>query len=185
MPSASYEQALHATRQKHALGKTFTGRFMLRYLDDIRECVRAYSVKTVLDYGCGRGVQWSGGTLARELGVTVTKYDPGVPAWSKDPVGKFDLVICTQVLGSIPVEDLPWVIARLYGYANRCVFIGERLGPVRKRIYSDLAEEGLMPHEWTREQWKVALAGVDSKGVGVLLRTNDRRIKDSRLERVW
>lgn len=185
MPSEAYKQALEATKRNHARQKTFSGRFLVRYLDDIREFIRAYNVRTVLDYGCGRGVQWEDGTLEAGLGVTVTKYDPGVPAFSKEPEGKFDLVICTQVLGSIPVEDLRWVIGRLYGYATGCVYVGERLGPVRKRIHAGLAEDGLMPHGWTHAQWKAALAAVDCRSVGVVLRTNDRRTKERRMERVW
>ena len=125
--------------------------------------------------------------LERDLGITsLTLYDPGVPAFAQEPVGRFDMVICTQALGSIPVADLPWMLGRLYGWAKMVVYVGERLGPVRKKIHADLAAAGAMPHEWTREQWKEMLngTGTGSGDVAVYLRTSDRRTRESLMARI-
>ena len=183
MTTENYFKALEATKKLHEGEKLFSGRFLTRYLDDIRQLIVRYDVKTLLDYGCGRAVAWEDGTLARELGVKVTLYDPGVPRFAADPVGTFDMVICTQALGSVPIDALSWVIDRLDSFAIRVVYIGERLGPVRKRVHYDLANRGVMPHGWTRGRWKEEISRI-SRGCDVYLRTTDKRDKSSVLEQV-
>ena len=183
MPTDAYYRALAATKKLHAGEKMFSGRFLVRYLDDIRAIIAQYRVKTMLDYGCGRAVKWEDGTLAKELGVEVTLYDPGVPRFETEPVGSFDMVICTQALGSIPVSDIEWAIDRLDGYARSAVYIGERLGPVRKKLHKDMAAEGAMPHEWTHDQWVGAVA-TRARGCSFYVRTTDKRAGVSRMEEV-
>lgn len=154
-PSADYDAALDATRRFHARNKGFSGRFMIRYWTDIDRLIREFGCRTMLDYGCGRGVQYEMPEIQEGLaaaGIThVQKYDPGVGEFSEEPRGQYDLVICTQVLGSIPIPDLQWVLGRLCGFASRAVYIGERIGPVRKRLHAFLGDK--MPHEWPRERW--------------------------------
>lgn len=185
-PSASYYRALRATQVKHASSPVFSGRFLLRYLEDVRMLVREHAVETVLDYGCGKGHQWTTeiadgqGMLADILGVRPTLYDPGWPQFAAEPQGQFDMVICTQALGSIPIIDLPWVVMRMMEHARRVLYVGEKLGPVRKRIHKDMAGE--MPHEWTHDQWAAELQKARMPGKTIALRTNDKRTSVSRLE---
>jgi hypothetical protein len=185
MPSENYHRALKATQALHANStKRFTGRFLVRYLDDVRGLVKEHRARTLCDYGAGKGVVWKETPLAAELGLTgVFLYDPGVPEYSREPTGKFDMVICTQALGSIPVSDLPWVIDRLYSLASKVVYVGEKLGPVRKQIHRDMADAGLMPHGWSRERWVMALRRPNAS-VPLYLRTNDKVRGESVLGRV-
>src|SRR6185369_14722264 len=120
-PHPDYHRALDATRKHHREHKTFSGRFLFRYVYDVKAIIDELGCKTMLDYGCGKGVQYeqpmdNGMMIPDYLGVEVTKFDPGVPRFNVEPQGKFDIVICTQVLGSIPVAGLPWVVDRLYGF---------------------------------------------------------------------
>lgn len=183
MTTEAYDRALAITREHHATRKTFSGRYLSRYLDDIRPLIEQHGVKTILDYGCGKAEVWKQG-LAEELGVKVTLYDPGVAQYDADPVGTFDMVICTQALGSIPVDALPWVVGRLFGYARTIVYVGERLGPVRKKLHAEMVEEGVMPHGWTHEQWRELLTEhvPNARTADGWLRTNDRRTHESKLE---
>lgn len=154
-PGPDYQRALAATQKHHREHKTFSGRFLFRYLDDVKMLVEKYGCKTMLDYGCGKGVQYTqpldnGKLLAEFLGVEVTKYDPGWPEFAAEPEGKFDLVICTQALGAIPIDSLPWAIGRLYGFASKAVYVAERIRPVKKNLHKHMAEKMpyLKPHEW-------------------------------------
>lgn len=183
-PSPAYFEALKATQKLHANTKKFNGRFLWRYLDVLEPALRELGCKTLLDYGSGKGKQWatpldeSGQLLADRLGVEVTMYDPGLSQYSKLPVGKFDAVVCTQVLGSIPVADLPWVVDRMYGYADKLLFVGERLRKVRKKFLDHMKDQ--MPHEWSHEQWEDALRRPDH-GIRVLLKTKNGSVKISDL----
>lgn len=186
-PSDSYYQALQATQHLHATTKKFNGRFLLRYAEEVEALIREFDCKTLLDYGCGKGVQWErpmpeGGFLAERLGVKVTKYDPGWPPFAAEPQGQFDIVVCTQVLGSIPIVDLPWILERIYGFASKAVYIGERIKPLRKQHLAHMADQ--MPHEWPHDRWAEALRSVTSS-VPVILKTFDSIIGQARQERIW
>jgi hypothetical protein len=159
-PSPAYFEALRATQRLHHNTKKFNGRFLWRYLDVLEPLIHSLNCRTLLDYGCGKAKQWTtpmddGLLLADRLGVEVTMYDPGLPQYSKLPEGTFDAVVCTQVLGAIPISDLPWVIDRLYAYADKLLFTGERVRPVRKKLHAHMREQ--MPHEWSPKQWQDVL----------------------------
>ena len=116
--------------------KSWAGYDVVKYQKKIKDLVVRYRATTILDYGCGKGLQYkeplpyasedNWQTFDEYLGVTVYKYDPCVPEHSTlPPVGtKFDGVICTQVLNSIPDDDMPWVHDLLEGYASKFCFVG-------------------------------------------------------------
>lgn len=197
-PSPAYFQALANSKKFHLKQKGFSGRFMFRYAEDVRELIRATGATSMLDYGCGRGVQYErpmedGRTLLEYLGLQadqVRKYDPAWPPFEAEPKGQWDVVVCTQVLGSVPVQDLPWVLDRLFMFARRAVYIAEVLTPSpRKRLHHDMADDGLMPHGWTHEEWRAQLGAVWRQNPGKTLwfRTKNKLVtKGPRLlERTW
>src|SRR6266481_1302996 len=150
-PSDKYFRALGLTEDFHDKGgKTFSGQFTWKNRHRIKEIIDRFDVHSILDYGCGKGKQYinidpdSGQSLEEYWGIITTKYDPGVKQFSREPTGKFDLVICVQVLGSIPSDDLPWVVDRLYSFATKAIFVSERLAIPRKQIYASMADD--MPH---------------------------------------
>jgi hypothetical protein len=185
--SKDYDTALRQTQKFHQREKGFSGRFMVRYIEDIKQIATAHQCKSMLDYGCGRGAQYAepleidGRFVSVEdyLGIhDITKYDPGYQPFAKEPSGRFDLVICTQVLGSIPVGDLPAVLDRIFSYAIRAVYIGEVLNDApRKQLHHSLASAGKMPHGWSRDQWadQVRAAGERHPKIAAYLRTKDKR----------
>ena len=130
--------------------KSWAGYDVVKYQKKIKDLVDRYRATTILDYGCGKGMQYkeplpyasedNWQTFNEYLGVTVYKYDPCVPEHSTlPPVGtKFDGVICTQVLNSIPDDDMPWVRDLLEGYATKFCFIGlnfQREAKGKKTMY--------------------------------------------------
>lgn len=157
--SPAYYAALKRTQHHHRdkQGKTFSGRFTWKQRHRIKGIIDRFSARTMLDYGCGWGKQYqerdpqTGQSLAEYWGIDPVKFDPGVPHFQQEPAGKFDLVICVQVLGSIPVADLPAIIDRLYGHANKAIFVAERIGNPHKAIFDDMKSE--MPHEKSMEWW--------------------------------
>lgn len=186
-----YDLALKATQDFHTREKGFSGRFLLRYLEDVKHLCDHYAVASMLDYGCGRGAQYEGAPIEVKtlggvanmsvqnwLGIThLAKYDPGYPPFAGEPEGKFDLVICTQVLGSIPISDLQWVIERICAYATCAVYFAESLVEApRKQLHRNL--RGKMPHGWTREQWSEVIAegSREFPDMPVFLRTKDKTV---------
>jgi len=159
-PSERYLRALGLTQRHHAAqDKTFSGQFTWKQRHRIKVLIERFGAASMLDYGCGKGKQYDparnrdteGRSLEEFWGIAPTRYDPGVPAYAAEPQGKFDLVICVQVLGSIPTADLPWVIDRLYGFAGKAIFVAERLILPRKQIYQSMRAE--MPYGHSAEHW--------------------------------
>ncbi len=162
--SPEYYAALKRTQRHHQAkqGKTFSGRFTWKQRHRIKTLIDRFAAASLLDYGCGWGKQHTerdeqtGQSLAEYWGVEPVKYDPGVPHFQAEPKGKFDLVLCVQVLGSIPTGDLPAIIDRLYAHATKAIFVVERLGAVRKQIFDDMEEA--MPHGQSMKWWLEMLA---------------------------
>jgi hypothetical protein len=156
-PSEKYRKAISLGSGHHARqSKTWSGRFTWKMRHRIKELIDQFEVKSILDYGCGKGRQYEdidekGQNLEQYWGIMTTKYDPCVTWFSQEPHGKFDMVICVQVLGSIPRDDLPWVIDRLYRFASKVIFVSERLIIPRKQIYAEMVED--MPYGMTRDEW--------------------------------
>lgn len=167
--SSDYYRALAEATEHHASSKTYSGKFLRPHAPFIKEIIDRLECRSVLDYGCGKGAQYAwvshgddasipeGMTIEQYWGVPVTKFDPAYPPFAKDPEGNFDLVICTHTLGAIPRADLPSIIERLYLLANKAVYIAEKIGPVKKKVYS---QEILRPLGYKRHDWEALLTSV-------------------------
>lgn len=96
------------------------------YFKEIKAIIDRNECRTLLDYGCGKAMHYSEGVLPssnwdKEWGVTATLYDPGVEKFNKKPEGKFDMVICTDVLEH--VEDPGWAVKDIFSYPTKAAFI--------------------------------------------------------------
>lgn len=157
MTSAYYAESLRLGKEFQQQNKSWAGYDVVKYQKQIKDLVDRYGAQTILDYGCGKGLQYQeplpyGGnagidvprdqwqTFDQYLGVKVYCYDPCVAEFEQlPPEGtKFDGVICTQVLNSIPDDDLSWVRGLLQQYASKFCFVGlnfQREAKTRKTMY--------------------------------------------------
>lgn len=167
MVSSYYNESVERGAEFQQQNKSWDGKDTFSYHRQIKDVVQRYNCKTVLDYGCGKGHQWSDTvpfwpntmpeTFANYLGVTeVTKYDPCVAEFSTEPeIKKYDLVICTQVLPSIPDPDIEWVRDRLMLLTGKACFIGmhSKTPKAKKLIYDKNYFQQLRTEDWYREQF--------------------------------
>jgi len=152
-----YLESVAAGRRFQQQNKSWAGYDVVKYQNKIRDLVRRYNARTILDYGCGKGLQYSDPlpygakpdlelpqdqwqTFDQYLGVTVYCYDPCVAEFETPPPPdvKFDGVICTQVLNSIPDDDMTWVRHTLERHADKFCFIGlnfQRAAKSKKIMY--------------------------------------------------
>lgn len=153
-PSARYRELLEQYRSLHRDGdlakgipakQMFDGRSLPRQATRIKALVAKTRTKGLLDYGCGKGAvylaprfmegaqSWNG--IGAYWGVErVHLYDPGHEPYSKLPEGRFEGVICTDVLEHCPAEDMPWIVGELFGYAERFVFANVACYPAGKTL---------------------------------------------------
>jgi hypothetical protein len=76
--------------------------------------------RSILDYGCGqaRTVDW----LSRIYDATPYRYDPAIPDIATLPGVSADLVICTDVMEHIPLEDVDRVLTEIRAISARAFF---------------------------------------------------------------
>lgn len=161
MPSALYRQAVTDATRHHARSKTYSGRLLRPHKAFLSAMIDRLGVRSILDVGAGKGEQYTwidpadGMTMEQAWGIDVRKYDPCWPPYAEEPSGKFDLVICTHTLGSIPIDDMPWFLDRLFGFASKAVFIGEKIGPIKKGVHGKRAG---FSNDWSAIEWIEAIA---------------------------
>jgi hypothetical protein len=102
---------------------------------------RHVEAKTVLDYGCGKGMLkaamerggWDHALVQPILPYEILEYDPAVEGKTEKPIAA-DLVVCSDVLEHIEPECLDDVLDDLRNIAQRAVllFVGTR--PAKKTL---------------------------------------------------
>jgi len=114
---------LEQYRELQAQGK-FPGLAMLPFVPDIAELVNEFDSKTILDYGCGLGFQYTREKAYKAWGMKPPAlYDPAVDRYSIKPEGQFDGVICTDVLEHVPADELDAMVREIAGYARQWAFV--------------------------------------------------------------
>lgn len=151
-PSPRYRELQAIYREAHEEGiagaeggaaGTFAGGSLPEHVPAIGALMERTGSRTVLDYGCGKATAYGrpleeagGRTIHQAWGVDdVRLYDPGVERFSDYPEGeRFDAVICTDVLEHIPPDDVDWVLAELFGHAEKLVFANVAAYPAYKTL---------------------------------------------------
>jgi len=112
---SSYAEQLtkeHAGTNWGSTGFRYSGRAIAEVVD-----ARSY-LRTALDYGCGKG------TIAQNFPhLAFTQYDPGIPSLSKKPKGRYDLVVCTDVMEHVEPHLVAHVVKELGEYTDKVLFV--------------------------------------------------------------
>jgi hypothetical protein len=143
-PSSEYARLLKQYQQLHAEGDPargipaenfYPGKSLPFHAPAIKQMIDMTGAKTVLDYGCGKGLQYTWQDLKFKDGSTAKNmqtywgvdqircYDPAVPKFMALPNGKFDGVVSTDVLEHVPTDDVDWILNEIFAYADKFVFL--------------------------------------------------------------
>ncbi len=125
-----YDYYIEQYKQAHQDPKTFPGISLRYYVRDIKRLIEGTNSKTLLDYGCGKGEQYTNHELMSKYGempndrwgITPTLYDPAVPSHDVLPEGTFDGVICTDVMEHIPESGVDIVFEQALSKADKFAF---------------------------------------------------------------
>lgn len=139
----------------------FRGLSVLKYQDELAAIVCATGAVTLLDYGCGLGQQYTDHHLHERLGVPMPAlYDPGVVGLETKPQGRFDGVICSDVLEHVPERLVENVIAECFDYADKFVWFSVCCRPAKK-CFADGTNlhVTIKPPSWWKKLVKRVAAG--------------------------
>lgn len=86
---------------------------------DIECTAKNNNCKSILDFGCGFGL------LKQKIGhkFDVTEYDAGIEGKNKLPVGKFDMVVCCDVMEHVEPEFVDQTIDWIYYYSTKIIYV--------------------------------------------------------------
>jgi hypothetical protein len=179
-PSPRYQELARQYRQMHVEGErflgvppesTFPGLSLPTQAVRIKRLIDAVAAQNILDYGSGKGRQYELRNVKFADGKVhpsiqefwdvdfVHCYDPCYEPFSRLPAGRFDGVICTDVLEHCPEDDLPWIVGELFGYAERFVFANVACYPAKKRLPTgENAHCTIKPLGWWRQVFEAAAA---------------------------
>ena len=148
-PSPSYPVLLEQYRRMHAAGpEVFAGKTVFFAASRIRALIERSGAKTLLDYGSGKGEQYKAANVTLR-GVPGTQpslkhywgldeidcYEPGLEKGEGGGVqGRYDGVICVDVLEHCASEDLPWIVEELFAHARSFVYANVASYPAAKRL---------------------------------------------------
>jgi hypothetical protein len=165
--------------------RTYAGDNLLRHVEVIQHLVARYGAKTLLDYGSGKGRQYTTvavkapdgtkfPTVPEFWGVEVTCYDPGYPPFARLPAEPCDGVICTDVLEHCPEEDAAWIVDELFAHARKFVYANVACYEAQKRLPNgENAHCTIKPHEW----WAQMFARAAQAHAGVRYCLSSERMK--------
>lgn len=193
-PSRRYEELLGLYRKLHAEGepgqaippeRTFPGKSLLPHAKTLGGLFHGLGVDSVLDYGAGKGQQYqrqvrdpeSGrehAGVAAYWGVKVTCFDPAYPPHAARPAGRFDAVICTDVLEHCPEEDIDWILDDLFRHARKLVYANVACFPALKHLPNgENAHITVRPADWWRQRFEQAASAYPGVAYLVLATTRE------------
>lgn len=143
-----YQAHIGAYREMHATRHYGSSATEL-HLGLVAEVVKQLAPSSILDYGCGRSDLvahfWKDGRRR------IARYDPAIPAFKAMPDGRFDLVLCCDVMEHIPMDSVDRVFREILTKSGRALFTISTK-PARARL-----PDGRNAHctlltetEWTR-----------------------------------
>jgi len=88
------------------------------FRDRITEIARKNNVRTILDYGCGKGSLVS--LLGRDF--TAFGYDPYVTEFNERPIGEVEMVVSTDFFEHLPEDNIEKVLKNILSYNPKVQF---------------------------------------------------------------
>jgi hypothetical protein len=184
-PSARYTELVGLYSKMHIEGeaqrnrppeKVYPGESLPVHALPIKVLIDSTQAKTLLDYGAGKGLQYQWQNMKLTDGRTVpdfktfwgvdsiTCYDPAYPPFTKLPKGKFDGVICTDVLEHCAESDVEWILDEIFGYAKKFVYANIACHKAKATLSNgENAHCTARPQEW----WQPLIERVAARHTGV------------------
>jgi len=128
-------EALEQHRREHKNQKRFLGFSTKRHVETIADLVAMHQPSTLLDFGCGKGMQYLKTRVHDDwMGILPACYDPCVPALTELPEGIFGGVICIDVLEHIGEDAIDETLETIFSKADLFIFLSISISESRKTL---------------------------------------------------
>lgn len=124
------------------------------YSPDISELAKKFDAKTILDYGCSDGTQYTRMRLHERFNYPLPYlYEPSIPFLSMFPKRTFDMVVCTDVLEHVAAPLVDQILTRIMYFADKVAYLSIADTPANLVLSNgENAHCTLKPAEWWVER---------------------------------
>ena len=164
----SYE-SLEEARKYHIQNQThWIGESLGEYKHQIWDMVHRNKYKNILDYGAGKAtfhkLLFNNTKIpGAPLNINIVPYDPAYEPFNKKPAGRFDLVLCIDVMEHVQEDKIDEVLADIFSFGDN-IFITISCYPATQILLNGKnAHYTIKKPEW----WKERLKPYDSKYIAV------------------
>ncbi len=123
----NYITSVNRGSEFHKNNKTWSGKGTLQYFDILDSLIQKHQIKTVLDFGSGKGLQYTEYHIDKKLNIEVVCYDPCLHGLDNWPSSKYDMVIALDCVTNIDKDLIPWMYDWFSKWALKCVIVGTHL----------------------------------------------------------
>ncbi len=126
--------------------QSFQGEQLLKFAAQIKQLTEKHEAKTILDYGAGKGMQYSDKLVVTDK-ESGRKFQGIRDFWNVDlidcyepafknliPPKKYDGVVSTDVLEHCFIADVPWIVEEMFACAKKFVFVHIACYPALARL---------------------------------------------------
>jgi hypothetical protein len=131
-----YYNTLKRSQAFQQASPNWAGYGSYQYIFPLKKIVKQYKCSTMLDYGCGKGLQYTNkNNFANLIGISqYILYDPAYEQHAVLPDGKWDMVVCLDVLPFIPEADIDAVIDLMLGRCTKiCVIALHKITRIKTK----------------------------------------------------
>ena len=149
---------LEKCKLAHKTMPKWQGEGTMQYVDLIKENIDKYHCQTMLDYGCGKGIQYTQFNLHKQLGLelkNIFQFDPAhepvatEPDWNQT----FDCSICLDVLHFVTESELDIIKSKLEKSTTKICIIGIQLDPPKSKSLALKPYALLKPANWWQDKF--------------------------------
>lgn len=120
-------------KEMHKQGH-FPGLSVVQHHEVIGNLIHETGARSLLDYGSGKGEQYTRNGIHVDWGIMPYLYDPGCPGYERRPDQRFDGVICSDVAEHIPEDELDDFLEDVFLFAEKFVFFSICCRPAKKTL---------------------------------------------------
>lgn len=119
-------EKINLYKEYHKNELKYPGVSLANGYEHITKLIHSTGSKTLLDYGCGKGFQYTKRGMHKPWKIMPSLYDPAVSEFNKlpDDAIVFDGIYSTDVMEHIPENELPKVFEYIFNHAKKFVYLG-------------------------------------------------------------
>ena len=149
--SEELQKSYDLYKKTHENPNFFHGYSIRDHLPEILGLISCSTIKTYLDYGCGKGLFYRDFDIRRATNGLrkISLFDPGVPAFSTPPQEKHDMTVCIDVMEHVPEHCVDEVLDHIASLTTKIAFFSISVRPASKKLVDGTnAHATVRPRDW-------------------------------------